>query len=244
MLRPSLSRNVLLLLAAACVGACTDFARQSPERTTLECPLVGASPSAPEHGVEGILAYYESVRVLSKEEFNLELAQARQRVSKVASTFSRVQLALLLTLANGGLPDPARGLALLDEIGKEPADMQPSLRSFVAYLSAILSAQARQDENLQSLAQRLKDEQRRAEQLQSQQPKPDDNVTTLTQKLKDEQRRAELSQVKQDETITSLTQKLREEQKRGDTLQQKLDALSTIEKSILERNRNKTESAK
>ena len=244
MLRPPSNRLVMLLLAAACTGACTDFARQSPERAALECPLVGSSPSAPEQSIEGILAYYDSVRGLSKEEFNLELAQARQRVSKVANTFSRIQLALLLTLPNGGVNEPARGLALLNEIGKEPGDLQPSLRSFTAYLYAILAAQARQEEGLQSLGLRLKDEQRRADQLQSQQPKPDDNVTTLMQKLKEEQRRAEVSQAKQDETITSLTQKLREEQKRGDTLQQKLDALSTIEKSILERNQNSTESAK
>jgi hypothetical protein len=234
----------MLLLAAGCAGACTDFARQSPERGTLECPRVGNSPASAEQGIEGLLAYYDSVRALPKEELNLELAQARQRVSKVGSNFSRIQLALLLTLPNAGVSEAARGLALLDELSKEPADLQPSLRSFAAYLHAILTAQARQEESLQSLAQRLKDEQRRAEQIQSQQPKADDNVTTLMQKLKDEQRRAELSQAKQDESIANLTQKLREEQKRGDTLQQKLDALSTIEKSILERNQNKTESAK
>ena len=242
--RPRFNSVLTVLLAAGCAGACTDFARQSPERSTLECPRVGASPIAAEQGIEGLLAYYDSVRALPKEEFNLELAQARQRAIKVANNFSRIELALLLALPNGGVNEAARGLTLLDEVGKDPGELQPALRSFTAYLYAILTSQARLEETLQSLTQRLKDEQRRAEQILSQQPKADDNVTTLTQKLKDEQRRAELSQAKQDETLATLTQRLREEQNRADTLQQKLDALSTIEKSILERNQNKTESAK
>ena len=64
----------------------------------------------------------------------------------------------------------------------------------------------------------------------------------MTLKLKEEQKRYDTLQTsiqtKQDDsnqTTVILSQRLKEEQKRADILQQKLDALTNIEKTIIDR---------
>jgi uncharacterized coiled-coil protein SlyX len=106
------------------------------------------------------------------------------------------------------------------------------VRRLAGLLHAHFSRELRNDELIQTLNQRLKEERSKSD---AGAQKQDDTVGILTQKLKDEQKRGEALQSKQEETIVQLNQKLKDEQRRADLLQQKLDALTNIEKAIVDR---------
>lgn len=184
---------------------------------------------------DSLVEYYLAMRKAPKDRVLKEYADTSRTVQGNATPYGRIKLALLLSLPITGLQDSARALNLLQEATREESPEEAGLRNFANLLHAQLYKEARQDENLQ----RSRDDQKRLEILAA---KQDDAIQVLNVRLKDEQKRYDTLQTsiqtKQEDTgqaVAILTQKLKDEQKRADTLQQKLDALTNIEKAIIER---------
>jgi hypothetical protein len=83
------------------------------------------------------------------------------RLAKDKSESARLQLALALSHPANRLRDVPRALALLDE---QPKDV--GLRDLASLLKSFLADRKQYEETLQQSAQRIKDEQRRADTLQ------------------------------------------------------------------------------
>ena len=184
---------------------------------------------------DSLVEYYLAMRKVPKERVLKEYTEAHRVVQTAPSPYGRIKLALLLSLPITGVQDTTRALNLLQEVNKDEAPEESGLKNFANLLHSQVYKEARQDENLQ----RARDDQKRLESLAA---KQDDAIQALTLKLKDEQKRYDATQsstqTKQEDTSQSvviLTQKLKDEQKRADTLQQKLDALTNIENAIIER---------
>ena len=150
-------------------------------------------------------------------------------------TLNRFKVALLLSLPVTGLQDLPRALNLLQDTIKEEKEEENALRNLANLFQGQLYKESRHDENMQ----RARDEQKRLESLTA---KQDDAIQTLTTKLKDEQKRYDALQTsiqtKQEDNnqaVLILAQKLKDEQKRADNLQQKLDAMANIERTLIER---------
>jgi DNA repair exonuclease SbcCD ATPase subunit len=178
-----------------------------------------------------LVEYYLAARKLPKERVLREYAEAQKTVQAQPTPFNHIKLALLLSLPVAGFQDTPRALNLLQETIKDESPNEVGLRNFAGLLQAQLYRDQRQEESLQ----KSRDEQRRQD---SSITKHEETLKSLSQKLGEEQKKVETLQGKQDEnlqTIAQLAQRLKDEQKRADSLQQKLDALTDIEKNIIER---------
>lgn len=208
------------------------------QNNTAECtPIV--EKVMPPPGVKSeadlLIDYYLSMRKQPKEKVLKEQADAIKAVQTTPTAFNRVKLALLSNLPITGVQDSQRALNLLQETLKDETQDDVALRNLAALLQAQFYKEVRQEESLQ----RSRDDQKRLESLTA---KQDDAIQAMTLKLKEEQKRYDTLQTsiqtKQDDsnqTTVILSQRLKEEQKRADILQQKLDALTNIEKTIIDR---------
>jgi hypothetical protein len=206
--------------------------------------------ATPRSDVERVLAFADGIQGGTKESHEEELFRLKSRTAQSAEAVPKVELALLLGLPGHSAYDPARAASLCGEVARDAAGASPALRSLASYLQTVLAQQAKQDDAMQSLSQRVREEQRRADAAVSaaSQTRPDDPGAAaapaqgqqgLAQRLRDEQKRAEAMQAKHDEAIGQLTQKLKDEQRKSELLQQKLDALTSIEKNLIERQKVK-----
>jgi chromosome segregation ATPase len=184
---------------------------------------------------DSLIDYYLAMRKAPKEKVLREHADANREIQTTPNAFNRIKLALLLSLPVTGLQDSARALNLLQDTIKEEKEEENALRNLANLLQAQLYKETRHDENMQ----RARDDQKRLESLAA---KQDEAIQALTVKLKDEQKRYDTLQTsiqtKQEDNnqaVSILAQKLKDEQKRADNLQQKLDALANIEKTLIER---------
>ena len=184
---------------------------------------------------DGLIDYYLAVRKAPKEKVLKEYAEANRLAQANPTAMNRLRLALLLSLPVAGLQDSSRALNLLQDTIKEEKEEENGLRNLANLLQSHFYRESRHDENMQ----RAREDQTRLESLTA---KQDEAIQTLTGKLKDEQKRYDTLQTsiqtKQEDSnqaVTILAQKLKDEQKRADTLQQKLDALANIEKTLIER---------
>ena len=184
---------------------------------------------------DGLIDYYLSMRKAPKDRILKEYAEVNRVVQSTPSALNRIRLALLLSLPVTGIQDSSRALNLLQETIKEEKDDENALRNLANLLQAQLYKESRHDENMQ----RARDDQKRLEMLAA---KQDEAIQALSGKLKDEQKRYDTlqssTQTKQEDSnqaVAILAQKLKDEQKRADNLQQKLDALANIEKTLIER---------
>jgi uncharacterized coiled-coil protein SlyX len=178
-----------------------------------------------------LVEYYLAARKLPKERVLREYAEAQKGVQAHPTPFNHIKLALLLSLPVAGFQDTPRALNLLQDTVKDESPGETGLRNFASLLQAQLYRDQRQEEGLQ----KSREEQRRQD---SSIAKQEEALKSLNQKLGEEQKKVETLQGKHDEnvqTIAQLAQRLKDEQKRADTLQQKLDALTDIEKNIIER---------
>jgi predicted RNase H-like nuclease (RuvC/YqgF family) len=214
------------------IAACTPLEPVAqPNSAPPVVPVIQARSSE----IDVLLSQFDATRALSKDEFKSELASAQRRLTSTPTPYSRTQLALLLSAPHADTRELAQALKLLEEVIKD-AQSSGSIKNFANMLYAHLAAAGRQEENMLSLSQRVKEERKRADQAQA---KQDATTQQLEQKLKDEQKRTEALMAKQEENIQQLNAKLREEQKHGEELQQKLDAIMKIEKSLIERQQPK-----
>lgn len=194
---------------------------------------------------DSLIDYYLTMRKAPKEKVQREHADANRVIQTTPNAFNKIKLALLLSLPVTGLQDSTRALNLLQDTIKEEKEDDNALRNLANLLQAQLYKETRHDENMQ----RARDDQKRLESLTA---KQDEAIQTLTLRLKDEQKRYDTLQTsiqsKQEDNnqaVSILAQKLKDEQKRADNLQQKLDALANIEKTIIDRQQQgKTEPKK
>lgn len=184
---------------------------------------------------DALIDYYLTMRKAPKDKALKEYADVSKTTQAAPTSFNRIKLALLLSLPVTGLQDNPRALNLLQETIKEEKEEDNSLRNLANLLQGQLYKETRHDENMQ----RAREDQKRLESLTA---KQDEAIQSLTTKLKDEQKRYDTLQssiqTKQEDsnqTVSILAQKLKDEQKRADNLQQKLDALTNIERTIIER---------
>ncbi len=192
-----------------------------------------------------LIDYYLTMRKAPKDKVLKESADAGKAAQAAPTAFNRIKLALLLSLPVTGLQDNGRALNLLQDTIKEEKEEENNLRNLANLLQGQLYKETRHDENMQ----RAREDQKRLESLTT---KQDEAIQSLTIKVKDEQKRYDALQTsiqtKQEDNnqaVVILAQKLKDEQKRADNLQQKLDALTNIEKTIIERQQQgKTEPKK
>lgn len=199
----------------------------------------GADRGAAAQGIrsdsDSLIDYYLTMRKAPKEKVLREHADANRAIQTTPNAFNRIKLALLLSLPVTGLQDSTRALNLLQDAIKEEKEEENALRSLANLLQGQLYKETRHDENMQ----RAREDQKRLESLTA---KQDEAIQAMTLKLKDEQKRYDTLQTsiqsKQEDNnqaVLILAQKLKDEQKRADNLQQKLDALANIEKTLIER---------
>lgn len=182
-----------------------------------------------------LIDYYLSMRKAPKDKVLKESADIAKAAQAAPTAFNRIKLALLLSLPVTGLQDNGRALNLLQETIKEEKEDENNLRNLANLLQGQLYKETRHDESMQ----RAREDQKRLESLTA---KQDEAIQSLSVKMKDEQKRYDALQTsiqtKQEDSnqaVVILAQKLKDEQKRSDNLQQKLDALTNIEKTLIER---------
>lgn len=223
------ARTMAIAAIAAHFAGCAPVGPPAQAQVEPQTPVLTRPARVSE--ADALLSYFDSTRALTKDELKGELITLQRRVLATPTNYLRLQLAMVLSAPHAETRDLPQALKLLEDVLKDTEAPTGGARSLAALLQGHLALSTRQEENLSNLAQRVKDERRRAEQAQVKQ----DGSAQLEQKLKDEQRRYEVAAAKHDEAIQQLQAKLRDEQKRSEELQQKLDALMRIEKSLIDR---------
>lgn len=178
---------VLALALAACAIEPQLPAPPQAEERIVEVPRTCPDPVvstetrsievARDSELEKLLLYLEKVRELPPTDLAHEYEQLRQNFYSDRSEYLRMQLALLASLPHTGFRDEARALNLLEYFLKDQSAKSQGLRAFAVYLNSAIVEQKKADEVFKTGAQRVRDEQKRAE--------------TAEGKLREEQRRNE-----------------------------------------------------
>lgn len=114
-----------------------------------------------------LMNYAQRVRTLNAEELNLEFNAVSQTFAKKKSDLNRMRLVILFSLPYATFRDDAAALNLLDEyLAASSAEDKSVLKNYAKSLFATIAEQKKQDERIQKLIQKVKDEQKRAEALQ------------------------------------------------------------------------------
>jgi predicted RNase H-like nuclease (RuvC/YqgF family) len=110
-----------------------------------------------------LIQYSAYVRRLSAAEVLRELENVKQTVAK-NHDMNRLRLAILYGLPSQAVHDDAKCLAALEPVIKESNSV--GLRNFALLLQALVADNKRLSENGQTLALKLREEQKQSEQLQ------------------------------------------------------------------------------
>lgn len=113
-----------------------------------------------------MLAYHQRIYAMTGEELNAEYAAISQGLAKQKSDTARLRLAMLLSVAGTSFHDGGRAKALAEEVAKSKNADSSALRSLASMIAANIAEQRRQDERSQKLAQRVQEEEKRADALQ------------------------------------------------------------------------------
>lgn len=148
-------RVALWLAITAFIAGCGALKSREAGRDT---PWLTAGQTLLVSEAEALLLYHEYLRRLSGAELNREHEGVRQSHARSGADFTRVQLAMLLSLPAAGFRDDGRAIGLLEPLLKEGA-VSSEMRALAHLLHAQISEHRR-------LEERARDEQRRAEGLQ------------------------------------------------------------------------------
>jgi hypothetical protein len=113
-----------------------------------------------------LLAYQQRVRGLSGDELAAEYASASQALARQKTDVNRLRLALLLSLPGAAFRDDGRAASLADEVASRKGGNEGGLRSLAALVAASAAERRQQEERSQKLAQKLQEEEKRADALQ------------------------------------------------------------------------------
>ena len=155
------------LLAGCGVLKPLEVAEPEPEQTTpaavtpgeaaepaapVSVPVAPSTVTRPASGAENLLTYFTQLRKLSGPDLAREHDSARQAFSTGRSEFSRVRLAMVVTLPNTPFYDETRALELLDPVWK---NSESQLSGLAALLVSQIQERKRLDANAQALQQKL-----------------------------------------------------------------------------------------
>lgn len=185
-MKPLLLLPALLLALGGCAQLKQLLPPEQPPAARAEPPAPVAEPAPrlgllPPTDLDRALAYYEHLRRSKPADLPKEQEAARQAFGASKSDLNRVRYALAQSLPGAPGRNDEAAQALLEPLLKDEA-RDPGLRSFAQLLSASIAERRRYEE-------RLRDDQKQAEELQ----------------------------------------------RRIDDLQKKVEALTAIEKSLMER---------
>src|SRR5687768_14193885 len=154
-------RKWLFLAAISILTSCTV---SSPQRSAIE-PLFCEEKSASGE-MDEMMAFYESARKQPAADLARTYDRAKQSFAQNKSDTNRARLILLLIMPNTQFRDLPAALHLLNEWPRDTKSA--SLQSFRHLLAGMLAEQQRINHSVEELSQKLKDEQKRVETLQSQ----------------------------------------------------------------------------
>lgn len=117
--------------------------------------------------MDDMMEFYDSIRKQSPAELSRVYDKAKQSFMRNKSDTNRARLVLLLILPNTSFRDVTSAMHLLNEWPKDSKSAN-NLQSFRNLLAGLLAEQQRLNHSIEELSQKLKDEQKRAETLQSQ----------------------------------------------------------------------------
>lgn len=156
----------LIALYAAGLGGCAHPEQHATPTRGVWDNLSTLSGSHRGADVSEVLAYFQHIKTLSANALVTENAAAAQALSKQRSDSNRLKLALLLLLPNTAFKDEARAAALADEVLNNKTADAPHLKNLALLVAAVANEQKRQDERFWQLAQKQKDDEKRADALQ------------------------------------------------------------------------------
>jgi hypothetical protein len=170
------SRPLVLAAAAALAGALAGCMLVPPKQpavpTAPAVEVVAPEPPPPPppppprvSDSERLLYYYEYVLALTPEQVARESERTQRFFGQHRSEFALLQLVLLKCLPAAPPKDRAQALETLALYLKETRDRPSELRPFALMLNNLLLEQQRQDAELQTQAQKLKEEARRNDEL-------------------------------------------------------------------------------
>jgi hypothetical protein len=158
-----------ICMASALLTACS-ATRENSATPENSVPVV-ASPVLPDVPVTGqmddIMQYYESLRKQPPADLGRVYDKVKQNFTQNKSDANRARLVLLLILPNSSFRDLNSAINLLNEWPRD-TKIATSLQSFRNLLASLLVEQQRVNHGMEELSQKLKDEQKRVETLQSQ----------------------------------------------------------------------------
>ena len=117
--------------------------------------------------IANLMNYAQKIRTLSAEELTSEFNAMSQNFAKKKSDLNRIRLAILYSFPYSTFRDDTAALNLLDEyLATSSAEDKGLLKNYAKFLFANIVEQKKQDERIQKLLQKVKDEQKRADTLQ------------------------------------------------------------------------------
>ncbi|MES2364736.1 MAG: dihydrolipoamide acyltransferase [Pseudomonadota bacterium] len=152
--------SVMMVISLA---ACTNLPENPshPRTAGWSAPLIVTSQ------VEEMMVYYDFLRKQTPAELTKEYDKARQNLVQAKTDVNRMRVAMLLAMPNTPFHDSAAASSLLNEVGKD-AKTSPGMRGLVSMMTMLISEQQRANNIADVLSQKLKDEQKRADTLQTQ----------------------------------------------------------------------------
>lgn len=147
--------GLCLLLAGCAVGGPAGMGAETPFGAFCRCGEA-----------MGLIAYQQRLRTLSGEELAAEYAAAIQALARHKSDTARLRLAMLLSLPGAAFRDDNRAVTLAEEVANRRNADTGGLRPLAALIATNAGEQRRQEERNQKLAQKLQEEEKRADALQ------------------------------------------------------------------------------
>jgi hypothetical protein len=173
------SRKLVVLCGVICMTstlltACSTIRQSSvkPENPlTSELPATAGTSPAVDLPVacqmDDMMQYYESLRKQPAADLGRVYDKVKQNFAQNKSDENRARLVLFLILPNSSVRDLNSAVNLLNEWPRDTKS-PTSLQSFRNLLASLLVEQQRLNHGMEELSQKLKDEQKRVETLQSQ----------------------------------------------------------------------------
>lgn len=141
------------------LSSCSEFQHR---RDTALAPVVTLG-----YGTDYWLAELNSTRQMMPEERARTVEAWQQELDNEPDDGNRIRLALLLTVGDEQIRDPARASKLLDELDAAPA--KASEKELVTIMRLIIDEQTRAGESISKLNRQLGKQNRRIRELEQQQ---------------------------------------------------------------------------
>lgn len=159
-MRHYLRRSLQITLLSLSLGGCAGFGDRVAAPGACLWGAGGAGDAAQ------LLAYAQRLRTLSSDDLQRERDAAARGLVQKKTAADRLRMALLLTGPDPRFRDDARAAALLQEVVKGKGGGSPALKNLAALLLQVAEERLRQEERCQTLADKAKEEQKRADALQ------------------------------------------------------------------------------